>query len=110
MKKNNQLNHNGAVLLTVIILSMVLTFIVISIMSTSVSHVKTSQVVIDDTKAEYLGQSYFYQYHQHMMNAQTSNLPENYTEQIGLKQFTADSDVLLNTLTNTNEVILSIYY
>ena len=84
--------NSGAVLLTVIVLSMVLSFVVIAIMSSSVSQVKSSQGVIDDTKAEYLSQAFFYQYHQQMMNAENDALPDGSSpNQIGLKNFTPDS-------------------
>ena len=109
------LNKNsGAVLLTVIVLSMVLSFVVIAIMSSSVTQVKSSQGVIDDTKAEYLGQAYFYQYHQEMMNAETDtvltslNIP--FDEPLGIKTFTTISEKTDDTINNTTKVIVNVSY
>lgn len=59
-------NRSGTVLFTVIVLTMILSVIVISIMSTSVGQVKSSQFVIDELKAEYLAESEFQRFHQEM--------------------------------------------
>jgi Tfp pilus assembly protein PilX len=81
-------NDRGAVLLTVIILSVVLSVVVIGIMSLNVSQVKSSQSVIDELKAEYLAQGYFYQYYQEKVTTGSASLPAG-SKTLDGKTFTA---------------------
>ena len=104
-------NKSGAVLLTVIILTIVLSVIVIGIMSVTVSQVKSSQAVIDELKAEYLAQGYFYRYHQ----GKVSNTPISLDQVSGImldsKPFSVDFDEGDGSGTfGTNSMLIDISY
>lgn len=104
-KKNNK---SGAILLTVIILSMLLSVVVITIMSTNVGQIKTSQTIIDETKAEYLGQAYFYKYHQDMATGGAASTTNITGIIIDNKPFSADFDENPGTYqTTTISIIIS---
>ena len=83
-----KMNQHGAVLLTVLVITMILTVVVISVMSVSVSQVKSSQQVIDDVKAEYLAEAYFYKYHQEKISSGASALPNPESVALDSKTFT----------------------
>lgn len=101
-------NTSGMALFTIIILTTILSVIVIGIMSLNVSQVKSSQTVIDELKAEYLAQGYFYRHHQEKITTgQALPLPTILFYSLDGKNFTLSSSNATGTY-NTEQVDLNV--
>jgi len=95
-------NQNGAVLLTVLVIIMVLTVVVISIMSVSLSQVKSGQQVIDEVKTEYLSEGFFYKYHQEMISTGSASLPDSDTIILDGKEFSVTGNQMASSSGDPN--------